>query len=81
MDAQQISKWGNSAGVRIPKHLLTAAHLKLEDMVQLRVEDGRIIIESAPDSPPTLQALLSRITPDNQHEDVNTGSPQGAEQW
>ena len=41
----QIVRWGNSQGVRLPKALLDSAGLAAGDMAELRLEDGRIIIE------------------------------------
>ena len=40
-----VKKWGNSAAVRIPAAIMEAAHLKLDAAVDVREEDGRIIIE------------------------------------
>ncbi|KKB13180.1 antitoxin [Devosia geojensis] len=42
-----VKKIGNSAGVIIPKPLLVEIGAKAGDKVDLRVEDGRIIIEPA----------------------------------
>jgi antitoxin MazE len=40
-----IKKFGNSAGVIIPKPLLAELGAKAGDDVDLRVENGRIVIE------------------------------------
>ncbi|PYX53680.1 MAG: PbsX family transcriptional regulator, partial [Acidobacteria bacterium] len=42
-----VKKWGNSASVRIPAALMEAAHLDLDDAVDVREESGRIVIEPA----------------------------------
>jgi antitoxin MazE len=41
-----VEKWGNSASVRIPVAVLQAAHLDLDEPVDVREESGRIVIES-----------------------------------
>ncbi|NMA03424.1 MAG: AbrB/MazE/SpoVT family DNA-binding domain-containing protein [Clostridiales bacterium] len=41
-----IQKWGNSQGVRIPKSILEKANLNENDTVELKVEDGKVIISS-----------------------------------
>ena len=41
----RIVRVGNSRGVRLPKHLLDQAGIG--DEVELRAEDGRIVIEAA----------------------------------
>jgi antitoxin component of MazEF toxin-antitoxin module len=40
-----VRKWGNSAAVRIPAAVLEAAHVDLDQDVDVREEAGRIIIE------------------------------------
>ena len=40
-----VKKWGNSAAIRIPSHLLEAASLNLEEEVVIREEKGCLVIE------------------------------------
>ena len=40
-----IKKWGNSASVRIPHSVMTAAALQIDQAVEIREEDGRVVIE------------------------------------
>lgn len=40
-----VKKFGNSAGVIIPKPLLAELGAQAGDSVELRLEDGRIVIE------------------------------------
>ncbi len=42
-----VKKWGNSAAVRIPRGVLEAAGLAIEDSVEIREEGGNIVIEPA----------------------------------
>ncbi len=37
-----VKKWGSSASVRIPVAVLQAAHLDLDEPVDVREESGRI---------------------------------------
>jgi len=39
-----IQKWGNSQAVRLPKAILEMAELKENDKVEIRVENGSLII-------------------------------------
>ena len=41
----QIKKWGNSNAVRIPKELLDTLGLKENDKIEIRIENGKLIIE------------------------------------
>lgn len=40
-----LRRFGNSAGIIIPKPLLSEIGAKVGDDVDLRVEDGRIVVE------------------------------------
>ncbi len=76
-----VKKWGNSASVRIPAAIMEATHLKLDDLVDVREENGRIIIEPLAHKTYELNALLAGITPENLHAEVNTGPAVGNEVW
>ncbi len=73
-----IKKWGNSAAVRIPAPVLEAAKITLEQAVEVRAEDGRIVIEPAHGGY-DLENLISAITPENRHEEADFGPPVGRE--
>ncbi|WP_236627729.1 AbrB/MazE/SpoVT family DNA-binding domain-containing protein, partial [Caulobacter sp. B11] len=40
-----VKKWGNSASVRIPATVMAAASIVIDQAVDVREENGRIIIE------------------------------------
>jgi len=74
-----VKKWGNSASVRIPAGIMEAAHLALDEAVDIREEGGRIVIEPIHPSKYDLAKLLSGITPENLHVEVDFGAPVGKE--
>ncbi len=76
-----VKKWGNSAAVRIPAAVMAAAHLNLDQSVEVREEQGRIVIEPVRRKQYKLDELLNGITQDNQHAPVDTGTPIGKEIW
>jgi antitoxin MazE len=76
-----VKKWGNSAAVRIPAQVMAAVALHLDQMVDVREEDGRIIIEPVAQPALTLDALLDRIMPENLPDDIDFGRPAGKEMW
>jgi antitoxin MazE len=78
---QQVKKWGNSLAVRIPAPLSTALGLKEDDAVEMREEDGRLVIEKKAHSHPTLDELLAKVTPENIHPETDWGPPVGREFW
>ena len=56
-----VKKWGNSASVRIPLAVLQAAHLDLDDPVDVREESGRIVIVIEPVRTNRSSASMPRI--------------------
>jgi antitoxin MazE len=76
-----VKKWGNSAAVRIPASLMQAMHLDLDEVVEVREEAGRIVIEPVRQKTYDLDNLLKGITLKNRHEAVEFGPPEGKEVW
>ncbi|MEN9508075.1 MAG: hypothetical protein RLZZ621_638 [Gemmatimonadota bacterium] len=74
-----VSRWGNSLGIRIPRGLADDAGLTDGTPVDLRFENGCIILE--PVATPSLEDLLSRITPENRHGEQLHDEPIGREVW
>lgn len=74
-----VKKWGNSASVRIPAAIMEAAHLSLDETVDVREEGGRIVIEPVRPAGYDLAQLLAGITPDNLHAEVAFGPAVGKE--
>jgi len=74
-----VKKWGNSASVRIPTGIMQAVRLDLDDAVDVREEDGRIVIEPIRPAEFSLAELLADITPANLHDEVDFGLPIGKE--
>jgi antitoxin MazE len=77
----QVKKWGNSASVRIPASIMAAAALHVDQEVDVREEEGRVIIEPVPMPRYDLDALLAAMTPDTFPDEVDFGPPIGEEAW
>jgi len=77
----RIQKWGNSLALRIPKSF--AAHTKIEQgtVVDLSLDNGKMIVEPATDQEYSLEELLSRVTKRNLHSEIDFGKPVGKEVW
>jgi antitoxin MazE len=73
-----ITKWGNSLAIRIP--ITIAQDLKVNEgsKVELKMKEGKLIIERPHYS---LEELLSLITPENLHGEIDTGDFVGKEEW
>lgn len=76
-----VKKWGNSASVRIPASILAAAGLKVDDPVEVRQEDGRIVIEPVREHRYDLESLLAQVTSENIHDETDFGPSVGREIW
>jgi antitoxin MazE len=77
----KVKKWGNSAAVRIPVSVMQAASLDLDEVVEVREEAGRIVIEPVRQKTYELNKLLKGITPKNQHGATDFGPAAGKEAW
>ena len=74
-----VKKWGNSASVRIPAAVMQAAHLALDEAVDVREESGRIVIEPAQRKEYDLAELVKQITGENLHDQADFGRAVGKE--
>jgi antitoxin MazE len=61
--------------------VLAAAQLRLDQPVDVREEDGRIVIAPLRPSGYDLDALIEGITDENRHDPVDMGKPVGREVW
>jgi antitoxin MazE len=76
----QLSKWGNSLGLRLPKSVAREVQLDEGDTVEVSVHNGTIVIR--PNRPRySLDELVSRITPKNRHGESGWGGKLGNEVW
>lgn len=82
-----IQKWGNSQGIRLPKHVLEAAFgnevLTGEPIeVELLVEENRITVtKAAPKRRRGIEELFSGYKGRYEAVDVDWGAPAGKEIW
>lgn len=77
----KIKMWGNSLGVRIPKHVSEELDLEEGSDVQVSFKGGVIIIKPVGEKRETLRALVRSITRENCHKETDWGPPQGKEVW
>lgn len=77
----RVQKWGNSLAVRIPKSFASQSHLGQNSVVEMSVENGKIILFPVPQQEMTLGQLLEGITTENLHSEMKTGTAVGQEVW
>lgn len=76
----QVSKWGNSLGVRIPKAYAEEIGLSEGATVEVKLSGRNLVLTPArPEY--DLEELVAGITPKNRHEETNWGEPAGKETW
>ncbi|SFJ58320.1 AbrB/MazE/SpoVT family DNA-binding domain-containing protein [Thermoflavimicrobium dichotomicum] len=73
-----VQKWENGLEIRIPKHLAEKIRLKEGEEVDFQIKGDAIIIRKKKNG---LESLLSRITPENLHGEIDTGGSVGSESW
>lgn len=82
-----LQKWGNSHGIRVPKQLLNDLDIKVNDKLNIEVENDKMIIKKEK----THKTLKERIEDFYKKpiskikkievEEIDTGSPVGDEIW
>jgi antitoxin MazE len=77
----QISKWGNSLAVRIPKAAAEAANLQAGDSLDLAVEASGAVTMRKEKRKPSLKDLVGAITKQNRHGETDWGNQVGREEW
>lgn len=69
-------KWGNSLGIRIPKEAADRIGISQGSEIELYVTGSENTITLKPKRTKkkyTLEELLSQITPENQHKEIDFG--------
>jgi len=67
----QVSKWGNSLAIRLPRAAIKSLHVQEGEQVELTIRGDRVEICAARRRY-RLEDLVSQITPDNQPEAVES---------
>ncbi|MEA9603788.1 PbsX family transcriptional regulator [Polynucleobacter sp. JS-JIR-II-c23] len=74
-----IKKWGNSPALRLNAAVMKSAQLNIDQLVSVKVQRGRIVIEPMTKQEYPLDELLSGITAKNLHGEADFGGPVGKE--
>ncbi|MBL7181341.1 MAG: AbrB/MazE/SpoVT family DNA-binding domain-containing protein [Pseudomonadota bacterium] len=77
----KIKKWGNSLALRIPKSFALNVNLKQNELVDISIDKGKIIIAPITQKEYSLEELLKGVSENNLHNEFDTGSPAGKEIW
>jgi antitoxin MazE len=77
----QLTRWGNSVALRVPKRILENAQLTEGDAIELTVPKPGVISLRAAKKKLTLESLLAGVTDENLHGETDWGRPVGKEVW
>jgi antitoxin MazE len=77
----QVTRWGNSLGIRIPAPIAKLVHLEEGTGVTFTVVDDALVIRPQKRKKYNLDDLLEGMTPDNFHAEIDMGVPVGNEIW
>jgi antitoxin MazE len=79
---QSLQKWGNGAGVRIPKKVAEAAGIRLSQQLVITLQDKSIVLTPVVEKKKqTLDSLLKGVTPGMIEGEQGWGKDIGAEQY
>jgi len=77
----KVQKWGDSLALRIPKAFAIYAHLEDDNVVDISMVEGQIVVKPLIEPALTLEKLLAGINKSNLHHEVDTGIAMGKEVW
>jgi len=72
-----VTKWGNSLGVRIPRVLANKVGIHEGTPVDVSIQDHHIVISKGY----SLESLLNQVTSENIHKEIQAGTSCGKEIW
>lgn len=73
-----VAKWGSSLAVRIPKPVAEQWGVREGSSIEMIPRGDQLVMRKRAYR---LSDLVARITPENRHAEVDTGPPQGNEEW
>jgi antitoxin MazE len=77
----RLQKWGNSAGIRIPSNIMKSLNLKINDSLELKTEDKKIIITKSMKKTISLEERFKAYNGENLAKEFEWDEPQGREIW
>jgi len=77
----RVQKWGNSQGLRLPKHVLEQADIGIGESVEIIPQDGQIVVKKTRKRKFDLLELVSRMPSDYKAHEEDFGKPVGREEW
>lgn len=77
----KVQQWGNSLALRIPKTYAADIKLHKGSVIDITESEGKLVVTPVEEPELTLKHLLTGITKENIHNEVDAGLPVGNEIW
>jgi len=77
----KVQRWGNSHGLRLPKHILESAEISVGDNVEVIPTEGRILIKKVATRKFNLAEMVARMPRTYKVREKSLGGPAGKEEW
>lgn len=77
----RIEKWDDGLAIRIPQAFASQSHLEPDSLVEISIENGKIVLMPAAPPELSLAQLLENVTDENLHGEIGTAPPIGKEAW
>jgi len=79
---QNLQKWGNSAGVRLPQKIIKEANLKLDEPLSISIKGKSVVLTPVKQKQKIrLDDMLKNVTPEDVGGESDWGPPVGKEIW
>ncbi len=76
-----IKTWGNSQGIRIPKEYLTQLGITKQTLLDISIEDGKIVISKVFRHKTLEERIMESGKPLEASGEYDFGEPTGNEVW
>ncbi|WP_057879894.1 AbrB/MazE/SpoVT family DNA-binding domain-containing protein [Companilactobacillus kimchiensis] len=78
----KVTKWGNSAGIRLSKDIKESLNIKIGDILTVQVKGDELILKKEEDTPATIQDLFKDYDGEEfKTNEIDWGEKKGHEEW
>ncbi|MCI8556947.1 MAG: AbrB/MazE/SpoVT family DNA-binding domain-containing protein [Lachnospiraceae bacterium] len=78
----QVKAWGNSQGIRLSKELLALAGIQNNDLLEIELIEGGIVLKKTKKEHRTLEERAKEFGGQlGPYEEFDWGDPEGRERW
>ena len=78
----KVTKWGNSAGIRLSKDIKESLDIKIGDTLNIEIRGDELVIKKVEDNPASIKELFKNYNgPKFKTKETDWGEKQGNEKW